>query len=59
MEVPMRSEIEPELLVHANQELNHGVMVVDRIIQLAGTPILTPADWMKLSKCAYEVPSDP
>lgn len=55
----MRSEIEPELLVHANQELNHAVMVVDRIIQLAGTPILTPADWMKLSKCAYEVPSDP
>lgn len=59
MEGPMRSEIEPELLVHADQELNHAVMVVDRIIQLGGTPVLTPADWMSLSKCEYEVPSDP
>jgi bacterioferritin len=59
MEGPMRSEIEPELLVHATQELNHAVLVVDRIIQLGGTPVLTPADWMKLSKCAYEIPSDP
>jgi bacterioferritin len=59
MEGPMRSAIEPELLVHADQELNHAVMVADRIIQLGGTPVLTPADWMKLSSCEYEVPSDP
>lgn len=59
MEGPMRSEIEPELLVHADQELNHAVMVVERIIQLGGTPVLTPVEWMKLSKCEYEVPSDP
>jgi bacterioferritin len=59
MEGPMRSEIEPELLIHATQELNHAVLVVSRIIQLDGTPVLTPADWMKLSKCTYEAPSDP
>jgi bacterioferritin len=59
MEGPMRSEIEPELLVHADQELNHAVLVVERIIQLSGIPVLTPADWMKFSKCEYEVPSDP
>lgn len=59
MEGPMRSEIEPELLVHADQELNHAVMVVERIIQLGGTPVLTPAEWMKLSKCEYETPNDP
>jgi len=59
MEGPMRSEIEPELLIHANQELNHAVLVVGRIIQLGGTPVLTPADWMKFSKCDYEIPSDP
>jgi bacterioferritin len=59
MEGPMRSEIEPELLVHADQELNHAVMLVDRIIQLGGTPVLTPADWMKLSSCTYAEPSDP
>ena len=34
MEGPMRSEIEPELLLHATQELNHAVLVVNRIIQL-------------------------
>jgi bacterioferritin len=33
MEGPMRSEVEPELLLHASQELNHAVMVVNRIIQ--------------------------
>lgn len=59
MEGPMRSEVEPELLLHADQELNHAVMVVERIIQLGGTPVLTPADWMKLSKCEYEAPEDP
>lgn len=59
MEGPMRSEIEPELLVHATQEFNHATLVVDRIIQIGGTPVLTPADWMKLSNCAYEVPDDP
>jgi bacterioferritin len=59
MEGPMRSEIEPELLIHADQELNHATMVVNRIIQLGGTPVLTPADWMKLSDCEYAVPSDP
>jgi bacterioferritin len=41
MEGPMRSEIEPELLLHADQELNHAVLVVDRIIQLGGDPIHT------------------
>ena len=40
MEGPMRSEIEPELLIHANMELNHSVLVVGRIIQLGGTPVL-------------------
>lgn len=56
---PMRSEIEPELLLHADQELNHAVMIVDRIIQIGGQPVLTPSEWMKLGRCKYEVPSDP
>jgi len=59
MEGPMRSEIEPELLLHADQELNHAVMIVDRILQLGATPVLTPSDWFKLGKCKYETPSDP
>lgn len=59
MEGPMRSEIEPELLLHATQELNHAVLVVDRVIQLGGTPVLNPMEWPKLSSCDYEEPSDP
>jgi bacterioferritin len=59
MEGPMRSEIEPELLLHATQELNHAVLVVTRIIQLGGNPVLNPADWPRLSRCEYEAPEDP
>jgi len=59
MEGPMRSEIEPELLLHATQELNHAVLVVTRIIQLGGIPVLDPADWTKLARCPYDAPADP
>jgi bacterioferritin len=59
MEGPMRSEIEPELLVHANEELNHAVLVVNRIIQLDGTPVINPEEWTKFARCKYEAPTDP
>lgn len=59
MEGPMRSEVEPELLLHANQELNHAVLVVNRIIQLGGTPVINPNQWSKLARCPYDEPSDP
>jgi bacterioferritin len=59
MEGPMRSEVEPELLVHANEELTHAEMVADRILQLGGTPVTNPVDWAKLSRCEYEDPTDP
>lgn len=59
MEGPMRSEVEPELLLHATEELAHAELVVNRIIQLGGTPILTPADWMSKARCSYEAPVDP
>jgi len=58
MEGPMRSEIEPELLIHADQELGHAVMVVDRIIQIGGTPVLNPSQWLSLSRCDYDEPND-
>lgn len=58
MEGPMRSEIEPELLLHADQELGHAVLVVNRIIQLGGTPVVNPADWTKLARCSYDAPDD-
>jgi len=59
IEGPMRTNIEQELQVHADQELNHAVMVADRIDQLGGTPLLSPNDWMKYSKCKYLAPEDP
>lgn len=59
MEGPMRSEVEPELLTHANEELAHAEMVANRIIQLGGTPVTNPVDWTKLSRCKYEDPTDP
>ena len=59
MEGPMRSEVEPELLLHADQELGHAILVVGRIIQLGGTPVMNPADWTKHARCSYDEPSDP
>ncbi|MBN2764185.1 MAG: ferritin [Bacteroidales bacterium] len=59
MEGPMRSEIEPELLLHATEELNHAEQVADRIIQLGGTPIIHPKEWFNQSRCEYESPEDP
>ncbi len=59
MEGPMRSEVEPELLLHATQELTHAELVVSRIIQLGGTPVLSPAKWFDLASCSYGEPNDP
>ncbi|MFY9116058.1 MAG: ferritin-like domain-containing protein [Bacteroidales bacterium] len=59
MEGPMRSEVEAELLKHADEELEHAEMVAERIIQLGGTPVTNPADWTKYARCAYEDPTDP
>lgn len=56
---PMRSEIQPELMLHATQEFGHAGLVAARIIQLGGTPILNPIEWQKMARCAYEAPTDP
>jgi len=59
MEGPMRKEIESELLLHADEELGHAVLLIDRIIQLGGTPVLSPFEWKTIAKCEYEAPKDP
>lgn len=58
MEGPMRAEIEPELLLHATQELGHAELVVNRIIQLGGEPVAHPKHWEKLARCKYDEPTD-
>ena len=56
---PMKDAIAAELTLHATEELNHAVLVSNRIIQLGGTPVTDPRQWFSLSPCAYEAPSDP
>ena len=58
-EGPMRSEIESEILKHADEELSLSVKLIYRIIQLGGTPVLSPDQWMKMARCKYEAPTDP
>jgi len=55
----MKDAVVAELIEHANDELRHADMLVGRIMQLDGTPVLDPNDWPKLTNCGYEVPSDP
>ncbi|MFX1476166.1 MAG: ferritin-like domain-containing protein [Promethearchaeota archaeon] len=56
---PMRGAVVAELDQHAGDELRHAGMLVDRIIQLGGTPITEPKDWYDLTNCGYEAPKDP
>lgn len=56
---PMKDAVIAELNLHATEELNHAVMVCTRIVQLGGTPVLSPDEWTKISHCAYDAPVDP
>lgn len=56
---PMKDAVISELDLHATEELTHATLLVTRIVQLGGTPILTPEDWFKLSNCGYDAPADP
>jgi len=56
---PMRPEVQQELSEHAGEELGHAKMLADRIIQLGGTPLLSPAEFTKMSNCGYDEPKDP
>ncbi|MBD3363560.1 ferritin [Candidatus Dojkabacteria bacterium] len=54
----MRGFVAEELNEHAQEELEHANMLVERITQLGGTPILNPSEWMDKTNCGYEEPSD-
>jgi len=55
---PMRVTVQEEFMKHAKEELEHAGWLATRIIQLGGTPLLNPAEWMEKARCAYETPSD-
>lgn len=56
---PMKEEAAAELIQHATDELRHADMLTTRIIQLGGTPVLSPYDWEKMTNCGYDAPNDP
>jgi bacterioferritin len=53
---PMKDAVISELTLHATEELSHAELLATRIIQLGGTPVLSPEEWMKLTNCGYEPP---
>jgi bacterioferritin len=54
----MRGQVVAELEEHAGDELRHAGMLVNRILQLGGTPILKPEGWYKMTNCGYDAPDD-
>ena len=56
---PMRGAVTMELEEHAAEELMHAEMLVERIMTLGGTPLLSPKDWFEMTNCGYETPEDP
>lgn len=56
---PMKDAVTAELTLHATEELSHAELITTRIIQLGGTPVLSPARWFELTNCKYEPPEDP
>jgi len=56
---PLRPNVTAELAEHAGEELEHANMLAERIIQLGGTPLVSPVEIEKHKNCDYEAPSDP
>jgi len=56
---PMKDAVIAELNLHATEELSHAELISTRIIQLGGTPVLSPDEWTKISNCEYDAPVNP
>ncbi len=56
---PMKEAVIAELDQHAADELNHATLLSARIIQLGGTPLISPQEWFKMTNCGYDAPEDP
>ena len=52
----MRGDIQREFEQHAMEEFGHAKLLVQRIIQLEGTPILNPQMWFEHAGCPYIEP---
>jgi len=47
-----------ELEEHAQEELEHATKLAKRIVELGGTPVLSPTEWLSESTCGYLTPTD-
>ena len=56
---PQSHALIAELEEHAQEELEHARKLAQRIIELGGTPAISPEDWMEESTCGYLAPSNP
>lgn len=56
VEGAMRADLQREFEQHAQEEFTHAKLLADRIIQLEGTPVLDPMQWVSLARCKYAVP---
>ena len=54
----MRKNIEGEFNQHADDEKDHAGQIADRIIQLGGLPVLSPADWATTGSCGFTKAAD-
>jgi len=55
---PMKDAVIAELALHATEELSHAELIATRIVQLGGTPVLSPEEWLKITGCGYDPPTD-
>jgi bacterioferritin len=56
---PLATAVIPELEEHAQEELDHAKKLAKRILELGGTPILSPEGWYEETTCGYLVPENP
>lgn len=56
---PVANALIPELEEHAEEELDHAKKLAKRILELGGTPVLSPEGWYEESTCGYLVPENP
>lgn len=53
-----KASVVEEFNEHATEELKHADWLAERLIQLGGTPALSPDDWSKLAHCKYMPPKE-